>query len=419
MTLFLSVACLLMVLVLSKLERKRLLITITPVFSLGVPYSVLMIAVAIYDFIQPSYYDKMHFLVPIVSMFFLLYFYGIGQFVTSGKISFIKWSTSTFNERKANGITYQNGLIKYFVIVGILLVFASEFVHFGLSISNTDEFKDFFSQGIISHVVNLVSLLFLVHYAGENETKLDKYVDYIAVVWALFLILANAKYSALMYAASLLIIKVNCAKVKVSKVKIGVGLLIISGLFILTYTLRFLVQGFTLETMPFDFIFQHFFFYLTNGYYTFSKVLIEGISSTPGVGWGVFWGPIMNVFNVFLGLSTVGSMSNFVDYYEGRIFSSNTFTLFGSLILESGWIGAIFSMTVLSVVTYTILRLYLSKRGINYNALYAFINSTLIFSFFNCFYGTVNVWEKITLLFIISYLLRYKIKVTHKKSIFR
>ena len=414
MTLFLSIACLLMVLILGKYERKRLLITITPIFSLGVPYSVIMVAVAIYDQIQPNNYDKMHFLIPIVSMFFLAYFYLIGKLVISGKFSFIKWNTNAFNERKTNGITYQNGLIKYFIIMGLLFVILNEIMHFGLSISNTDEFKDFFSQGVVSHVVNLVSILFLVHYAGDNTTKLDEYIDCIAVIWALFLILANAKYSALMYAASLLIIKVNCSKKQVSKIKIGIGLLIVSGLFILTYTLRFFVQGFTFETMPFDFIFQHFFFYLTNGYYTFSKVLIDGLSSTPGVGWGVFWAPIMNVFNIIVGSSPVGSMSDFVDYYEGRVFSSNTFTLYGSLILEAGWIGAIFSITVLSIISYTILRLYLGNKGMKYNALYAFVNATLIFSFFNCFYGTVNVWEKTIVLFFISYLLRYKVKIKHR-----
>lgn len=407
MAFFLSMVCLLIVILFDRVEKKDLFISVTPIFALGYPYSIVMILVSLYDMYQPNDYDKMDCVIPLISICFITIFHFIGRMILSKKIKIMRWNRIDFNKRIMRGESYRNKIIKYILVITIFVVVSACYMNFGLAVPDHNVFKIFFSQGIVSHIVNLTTILFLVQFAGNDNTKMDVCMSRLALLWPLFLIVGNAKYSALMYASALLIIKVNTMKTNVSKMKIIVGLTCVSTLFLLTYTLRFLAEGFTMDTIPITFIFNHFFFYLTNGFYTFSKVILEEIPPTQGVGWGVFWAPLLNIFNSLYGIDKVGSMSEFISYFKGKEMFSNTYTLYGSLILETGWVGTFFCIIVLSIFSYTVLRLYLSCTGKYYNSLYAFVCSTLVFSFFNSFYGTVNVWEKIIELFLASFLLKY------------
>lgn len=410
MTLALSILCLFLVLFMTKIENNGTDLKITPIFALGMPYSIIMVLVAVFDIYQDFFNDKLIPEVPIISIILLLYFFSIGRFITFiflNELTVRKLVTG-YNKRKKAGTKIFNRFMEIMLFGVLFVVLVINLMKFGFIIKDVSEFKTFYSSGVAGHTVNLCTVLFIFCFALVPSSKIGKVLRFISLVWPLFLVLANAKYSALMYATTLLIINILNDKNPTTYLKIIAPLGLVSSLFLITYFFRFLIIGLTLDAIPYEFIFRHFFFYLTNGFYTFSNVLTYGILPSADVGYGVFWAPIMNIYNLFTDNKLVTSMSEFVSFYqEGEKFS-NTFTLFGSLLHEMGWIGTLLSLAVLSTLVYIIYLKYLGKNGAFYTAIYSFMCSTLIFSFFNSFYGTVNIWEKIIMLLLFTCVLQFK-----------
>ncbi|MDE5889134.1 MAG: hypothetical protein K2H20_03845 [Bacilli bacterium] len=160
-----------------------------------------------------------------------------------------------------------------------------------------------------------------------------------------------------------------------------------------------------MATVPYEFIFHHFIYYISGGYYSFSSILEFGSSPTPGVGVGVFFAPIINIANSIMGKEFISSTSAFISVQlPGGYESTNVFTLFGSILLEMGVVGVIGCVAILSILAYVAYGLFLRSNNKVMTALHSYVMATLVFGFFNCFYGMLNVWELIAVIFIISML---------------
>lgn len=390
-----SIGCLILVLFLHKKDKTGKTL-FTPVFSLGFIYSVIMLLVSVYDLIFDDHY-KMIAKVPLVSMLFIFEFWIIGRIVM--KLFRIKKNRVVEFYQPQETLVYCKNFYKIIqaLLFAILIVFLVDFISaYGFKLNDTVELKSHYSNGIMGHLINLMSILFLALSTARRPIKLNIFIRGASIIWVLILALANAKYSMFMYAFALLIIyTINYPKkFTFGKIIIYVGIIAIA--FFLVYIFRFLINGESLATVPYEFIFHHFIYYISGGFYAFSNILEFGSTPTPGVGVGVFFAPIINIINMFSGREFVSSTSAFIDVaLPGGYERTNVFTLFGSIWLEMGFSGAVLCVAIIALLAYTAYSIFLRSNNRMMIALYSYVMATMVFGFFNCFYGMQNIWELI------------------------
>jgi hypothetical protein len=174
-------------------------------------------------------------------------------------------------------------------------------------------------------------------------------------------------------------------------------------LFVFVYVARVLSQsnGERIDNDFIKFIIGHFFFYLTGGYYAFSRVIEFSLHGN--VGLGILFAPIVNFFRLFTGDVFISTVADFVKIdLTTRYQETNVFTLFGCLQYETNvFITICIVIFIASVTYYCYCSLVINKRT-NFIPLVSFIYSTLIFGFFNCFYGTLSTWLMIFVLVVFT-----------------
>ena len=294
---------------------------------------------------------------------------------------------------KTNGgrYFYLVKLSNFIIIVSVLLLIGMYLIKFKTLFINTDDFKTFFSMGIQGHLVNLITVLFLYVFSSRKH----KFMHLMALVWVIFLALASAKYIMIIYSFSLLMVSYFKKKFKFKHLMLM--LLIIASLFVVTYILRSIFNG---EEVDLSFIFRHFNYYLTGSFYSFSKVLTTNVGQTQNVGIGIILAPLINVMKLLAGDSNyISSISKFIEVDINSSYkSTNVFTLFGSIIMETNIAVAIVFVIFLSIISYILLYL-LKRRNSSFTIiLYSFVMATLFCSFFNCFYGTLNLFEIVVII---------------------
>lgn len=416
MTIVLSLICLIIVIALYK-DESRYIKGVSPILALGGPYTALLVLVAVYDISSNPNYSKVDVMVPVYSIYFLMIFWLVGKFISlfydrrrvdidDGSSQFI--STNTNHNTVRSTPRYLN-FISWVCLFISSIIFFNFVLNFRFSFSSSGEIRDMYSGGIIAHLVNINSALLLFIFSANNETKIVKIMHSIAIAWIAFLILAGAKYSILMYAVSLMIIYISSRNRKIPIRRIVVLGIIAAGLYFVTYAIRFIIQGYTLTTIPYEFIVNHFVYYLTGGYYAFSESIIQKVAPSPGVGVAVLFGPIVNVVNLLLGRDFNSTISNYLDIRVANGYSrTNVYTMFGVFRLEIGFWGATVSIALISILAYIIFYRYMSSKRKSSIPIFAYFCSTLIFSFFNCFYGTISVWEIGLVLLALDRLDRYR-----------
>ena len=394
MTIVLSLMCFAMVYIYYRIETQMLL-KVSPIISLGLAYCVLMVYVSILDATGASGTDKIPVSVPLVSILSITFFEFIGQIVLYVRFGGFVSRTLKENYKEKEKIEYkhQSALNIAMVIITTIILFAI-FSGERFSIANLNNFKSNFSYGIIAHLINFESVLLLINYASTNNNIISKLFKWFVFIWLLFLTIANAKYSMLIFAVGILFTHILSGKKHIKFSTILIGLLIASSGFFLTYIIRFISQGYTITTVPYEFIFKHFNYYLTGGFYAFGKVLKGTALSDASVGFGIFLAPIINVWNALVGKPSISTISKFTNINMGSGYSStNVYTLFGALILESGWLGLLMCLCIIAIIAYSLYVDYIYNYTNVGVAFYSYVCATLVFSFFNCFYGTLNIWE--------------------------
>ena len=394
MSLILSVVCLVMNIFLSGIERKKTKTLFTPFFCFSILYSIIMIYVAVLDLFKTDYQYKMSFYVPLVSIIFFILFFAVGYAL------FFSFGRKIIIKRKIRSRFYINKLVIVLIIALLLLLVLMYFLTFKKLLISTGEFKTFFSTGIQGHIVNVVTVLFLYIFASKRYLLMR----IAAVFWTIVLALASAKYMMIVYALSLVMIFYYSRK-RFSLLRLIVILLVIASLFIITYILRSVFDN---EAIDFRFIFGHLNYYITGSYYAFSKVLTTTIASTENVGVGIVIAPIINIFKALSGNGDyVSSISQFIDVEINSTYNTtNVFTAFGAVLLETNMAVTIIFVVVLAIFSYLFLY-YLKKRpSTNTVILYSLFTAFLFCTFFNCFYGTLNFVELFVIVIVLELLNR-------------
>lgn len=408
MTLTFSLLFFLIVIWIYSKERNKYYI-ITPAMSLGFPFAVIMLFVSMIDIYTSIKFDKMSFLVPLYSCLYFILFTSIGYLLK--RLLFL----SKFN-KDINLIIKENiekKEIKFKTIYISMLIFFIVFIFFffimkfGFRIPNIELIKNTFSIGFIAHIINFTTALMLVNFAitlNENKYKIN-YV--LSLFWLIFLLGVSAKYYLFIY-----VITIFFEYFYLKKRKLGIKRLInmtimLSGLFILVYILRFINNGINLHNIPYDFIFNHFLYYLTGSFYAYSIIIENSLSGN--IGYGILFAPLMNLIARLYDYNIITTVADFIPVnIIGLYNSTNVFTIFGSFQYETSVFGTIILIIIIAFIIYYYFYKMFFTRNLIYVVLTSYLCAILVISFFNSFFGTLNVWEMFFSILLISFVERLK-----------
>ncbi|MEG1300332.1 MAG: DUF6337 family protein [Erysipelotrichaceae bacterium] len=402
-SLSLSIIYLAIVLYFYKKENKNAFI-ITPILALGAPYGILQLLVSLKDlFISVNEYH-MSYLVPAISIIFLILFYFVGNLIRN----FFSKEKLLFNNKDlyCNELSLDK-VYKIFVIttfIFILIDFLFE-VDFSIELNGVaDIIKSILSYGFTGHLFNISSVILLFVFTKNcstlyNTGKCNKLWMSIPVLWSILFILKSVKYSMFFYVCALLtcFIIVFYKKLNLKKIFMCFGTLIL--LYFFVYIFRYFSEGNGLDSFRLAFSSDHFSYYLFGSFYAFSKVLETGIQGDIGIG--LVMAPMLNVINLFSGQPFVDTISDFISVNIGNNLSTNVFTLFGSCVYEMGIGSTIIFIIILAMIVYSTYYFFIKQRETIYIVIISYFFSTLAFSFFNCFYGVSEVWEYLLVMIII------------------
>ena len=383
---------------------------ITPIFALGIPYGIIMLLVAIRDTFW-NYGYSINVRIPIFSCIYIIIFAVVGRLA---KIIFNISNKKKFSNIKQNSYVYKFRHEKlYFFGMLLFLVFILVYyiVTLGFRLHGHLEVKAAFANGLPAHMVNFITALMIVNFVSLLNRRFiikKKLLYLLPILWAAFLLVADTKYTLFMYIFALIFEFTYIKKIKITKV--AILSLCASGLFIVVYAIRFLLEGYNIYNIPFNFIFRHFIYYLIGSFYGYSKII--DISLMGSAGFGIIFAPIINLFKLISNENLISTVAQFVPVYIGNSYqATNVFTLFGALQYETSAAGTIVLLMLISFFIYYYFYKMQKFKDLKYIPLVSYLCSTLVVSFFNCFYGTVTVWEVTIILLIITYIERIKIMV--------
>lgn len=404
MALFVSITYLICTLIFSYKEKTRKNILFTPAFAYNFPLSLIMVMVSFIDLMGFDS-DNMTFYVPAISFFVGITVFFIGQYFRKKYYNkqIFDLEKQNFNSKdKYIKLLYKG--IEYFIYATIVIYILMYIYKFGIRLpKNFNELKFYFGNHSVGHLINY-STAFVVVIFAKNYNKSFKYklkVISLAFIWTVILLFSNSKYYILMFAVSIIFVILYYGHKNIF-VKAGILFISSASLFFIVYMLRAIALG---DGIDLKFIFNHFYYYLSSGFYAFSKSLIT--HPKPTIGLGVAFAPIMNVFNKILGLPIASSTSQFIDVKIGDYTHTNVYTLFGVYNLEVGFLLSMLLVCLLFVFVYKIYySKYLTPIKIGF---ICYLLSTIFFAYFNSFYGTMNVWEIIIIYIFISCFERQRI----------
>ena len=386
-------------------------IIITPTLMLGVPYSIILLYTIIINYVESTYYKNINILILMLSFMYIFLFFYTGRITKIIMAKKNSISHRQIDKRKIQELRHLK--IYYFIlIISFILIILHYITIFGIDgniIENLISLKSSFSSGAVAHLINISNAIFIIIFNNDmmvykNKGKLNKKQLIIYFIWMMFLLIVTAKYMLMMFVASLIISYMNIfpEKIKLRKLILWGGIFPI--LFMLVYIIRFISMGLNLSELPFDFIISHLNYYITGGFYAFSNVVEYGLVGNIGIG--IVFAPILNIFNVMFGENLISTVAEFINIGNG--FETNVFTMFGAFQYESGILGAILLTIIIGVFIFNNYYSNLHKPTIPKLSLYSYLGASLMISFFNAFYGTLNVWEIIIVMMMINYLERFK-----------
>ena len=194
-------------------------------------------------------------------------------------------------------------------------------------------------------------------------------------------------------------------KIKLTFKSIGITAFILFACFYIYYSLNVNIDDSSDLT---NFILRHFYFYLTSGILPMGEYCRLG-SNGFDTNFSI---PFLNIIALKLGFGNeVGhSQLTFItDLIHDR--ESNVFTFFGTLYISQSALGFIAYCILLGIWVYSVYFWANNKKNIFLQILSAYNLSILFFSWFNCGFGLLRIWE-IALYCIVFYnISKYKMVI--------
>lgn len=379
------VTFLLEVAVLFYIEKKAWHTYYTPLNFLMIPYTiVLLITIAVaggdsgfVDFYYPS----------IIVWNIGLLIFAIPSFA----LSFLFCKNKISLDREYKLCSKQNIVIIISFVLALLFIL--HFISFrggGAPAVGTDEFKDGFSGGgFWGHlrILTIPLLIMLIYYAKRKSWLINCFILIFIFVGFLY----NVKGWIIIPILSGVFIRLYTGKMKLS---IRLCLTVFLGgilLFFVSYGLAIIVAyGNKLEMGFVNFIFGHFFHYLTSGVLGFS---MDVCNNFPDAGsFEVLWAPIINLINVITGSNELIIPVNPV-FFNSGINMTNVRTFFGTIYIYTNALEFVFYILLSSTLMYCLKLAILKWNNIYMYTIYFFQCGLLAMGWFEFYYFHLIVFE--------------------------
>jgi hypothetical protein len=408
------------VVLLSRLDRRRFGTWVTPFTVLGYPYAAVSIAAyfvaPMFDFV-PLYMGSV-----VVWMIGLFLVWSAGFFLAWGVLDMRlapSLSAPRFFAEPAN--VDDESVLRFAVplawaIMPVMLygVFASVRAAGGWEQIGSIEFRDAYSFGLPAHAVVLGTLLVIV-LIGLYRSGRNLIPPTIAML-LVFLILGRVKGTILQAIIGGLAFRMMRGQFHLTFKKVAIVLLSTYVVFNVVYLIGMSV--FTSDD-PFNpeiyqYLGRHYLFYLFAGVLSYSEALRGGIADVGG-DWQAIFGPFINLFRAVLGgrpLLAAGSTheKGMNTDLLSTASATNVYTLFGTLHLYLGALGACLYVVVMGLLCYGFLIVVKRKSNAWITASYCLIAAQLAFGFFELYFWLLTSYEVIALGVILAAVTRWRLR---------
>lgn len=296
-----------------------------------------------------------------------------------------------------------------FVIVFISILMFLSLIHIYLNAGSSveslgsDEFAtENLSGGIWGHIREflnacLILLIFLIDKAHW------KYIFLILGVLVLAMLNQVKSWIIIPLVAGFLF-RLYTNRMKLNPLFILFFILIGAGIFFLSYYLLlvFSIQGeFTEDTS--EFIYGHFFHYLTSGVNGLSIDMKAGFLELPNPEY--IFAPFLNIIYLFTGTELIAPISSV--YHDSGLSGTNVLTFFGTLFIHLGILGSVLYVLFFSTFIY-MLKWYIAvTKCVFFTAIYSWWCSMLFMGWFEFYFWNFSFIEIPIFYLIIKSLNKY------------
>jgi oligosaccharide repeat unit polymerase len=381
----------------------------TPFIFLSLPFVVVLLAGFLLTDILGFYPIQL----PVVVIWMVgLFLFWIPSLIF-GLITLPKRNIRPFENCK---YTIPNDRFVFGLLLFILLIVLMALV---ISLRSAGLFSEKFSttifySSVLAHLKLFVRVFFIILLGSDYRLfgKTGKIT--LAILMLMVFALSESKSWLLIPIITVILLKASgTQKIKLISVKtilLGAGM--IFGVF-------YVVYYFTVGKMM-DFATYNTFLLTHIGKYFFAPViaLSEYMVDHNDLGINVVYPVIspVNLFNVIAGKEIIPTNSdNWTFFFDDG--SSNVYTFFGDIIINSGWIGLITYTLFISSFYHIVLVLSIKKINYFLNSVYFFLVTFLLFGWFGVFTPLLAFYE-IPVIFLLFYIIsRLRLSIARKTSV--
>lgn len=255
----------------------------------------------------------------------------------------------------------------------------------------SDEFGEEFSGGgLWGHlrVLTLPLLMMSIYYVSKKRWWLWPVI----IVFLLVSVLNQVKGWVIIPVLAAMAMRVYAGKTRLTVKLLSYMVLGAFSVFFLSYALSILVvqeRGVSDEFV--DFIFTHFFHYLTSGTYGWSMDVERGIPDDTGNFQNVL-AQLVNIYKMIVGEDDLVYPVNPLYYNSGNTLT-NVRTIFGTLYINSSWLGFALFTFFLSFSMYLMKLATMRFNNIYTYTIYFFFCGLIFMGWFDFYFSGIMVLE--------------------------
>lgn len=392
---------------LSRLDRRRFGTWVTPFTVLGYPYA----AVAILAYLLAPVFD----FVPLYTGSVVVWIEGLFLVWAAG--AFLGWGLLDMR------LAPSDQPVRFHVAppqlddeavlrVAVALSWAAmPFMLYGVIVSARDAggwteigstgFRDAYGHGLHAHAVVLAMLLGIV-LIGLYRQGDKRLVATIAMI-LVFLTLGRVKGTILQVIIGGVFFRMTRGQFHLTFKKVAILLGTTYVVFNVVYIIS--MQVFLADD-PFDgeiyaYLGRHYMYYLFAGVIGFSEAMRSGVAGVGG-DWHTIFSPFLNLYHVVFGGSLVAAGSPHEKGMDTDLLmkvssETNVYTMFGTLHLDLGVLGAELYVFVVGLLCYGFLILVRRRNNTWVTASYCLIAGQLTFGFFEFYFWHLTGYEVVVM----------------------
>lgn len=389
-------------LILSRLDRRRFGTWVTPFTVLAYPYAA--VATLAYLLGPALEFVPLQMGTVVVWIVGLFLIWAAGAFLGWGVLDLRlsrdapSPSAAITPPRLDDEVAVHWALRISWALVPILLygVIASANAAGGFTLIGEPEFRDAYSQGLHGHAIVLAMLLGIVLIGLYR--KGDRKVVLTVLMLLVFLTLGRVKGTILQVVFGGVLFRMMRGQFLLSIRKVAILLASTYVIFNLVYLIGmsvFFAES-PVSSELFFHLGRHYLYYLFAGVLGFSEAVRSGVADVGG-DWHTIFAPFLNVYHAVFGGSYVVAGSVHEKGMGTDLLSdlenTNVYTMFGTLHLYLGVLGAAVYVFVAGLLCYGFLLIAKGKNNVWLTAAYCLIAAELSLGFFEYYFWHLTPYE--------------------------